>query len=101
MSTLQSRGGNLIFDRGIYFPDEYISKALYYKWLVVDLLSAFVDYDKNTINYDYIFDEFEKILKDIPYQILDKRIVDIWDSISERDIDTLYKKLTNYMTKDI
>lgn len=67
----------------------------------MDLLSAFVDYDKNTINYDYIFDEFEKILKDIPYQILDKRIVDIWDSISERDIDTLYKKLTNYMTKDI
>lgn len=67
----------------------------------MDLLSAFVDYDKNTLNYDYIFDEFEKILKDIPYQILDKRIVDIWDSISERDIDTLYKKLTNYMTKDI
>lgn len=67
----------------------------------MDLLSAFVDYDKNTLNYDYIFDEFEKILKDIPYQILDKRIIDIRDSISERDIDTLYKKLTNYMTKDI
>lgn len=76
-----------------------IAKALYYKWLVVDLLSAFVDYDKNTIDYDYIFNEFEKILKDIPYQILDKRIVDIWDSISERDIVTLYKKINKLYDK--